>query len=316
MASSPSSSSAAVASLLLMSSSSSSSIEENASRHRGDGKADDGLDASVCAICQHQPREPLVTQCRHLFCSRCIMALLDNASMRPIACPVCRRSIFSASELCSPTSSSSSSSRSHDQDDEISCTNQDTGCSWRGPSRSFEHHLSSSCMYHRCANRDRGGCVWVGSMGAALIHQATECESDHHSSSSSAHRDTSRADKAVRAILSSRVFAIDVGDRTFRATEQTLRSESGSVLDRMFSGEYELPRDSYHLGFAHLDRQDDLQSTKTTTNHTVTKMNDGRDRRVFIDCDPQSFEHALHWLRSYVLCFSLSLSLLVFLSTH
>jgi len=239
------------------------------------------------------------------------MALLDNASMRPIACPVCRRSIFSSSELCSPTSSSSSSSsRSHDQDDEISCTNQDTGCSWRGASRSLDHHLSSSCMHHRCANRDRGGCVWVGSMGAALIHQATECESDHHSFSSSPHRDTSRADKAVRAMLSSRVFAIDVGHRMFRATERTLRSESGSVLDRMFSGEYELPRDSYHLGFAHLDRQDDLHSS-TTTNHTTTSMNDGRDRRVFIDCDPQSFEHVLHWLRSYVLCFSLSLSLRV-----
>ena len=151
--------------------------------------------------------------------------------------------------------------------------------------------------------------MWVGSMGAALIHQATECESDHHSSSSSPHRDTSRADKAVRAMLSSRVFAIDVGHRMFRATEQTLRSESGSVLDRMFSGEYELPRDSYHLGFAHLDRQDDLHSssTTTTTNHTATSMNDRRDRRVFIDCDPQSFEHVLHWLRSYVLCFSLSL---------
>jgi len=87
----------------------------------------------------------------------------------------------------------------------------------------------------------------VGSMGAALIHQANECESDHHSPSSLQHPGTSRADKAVRAMLSSRVFAIDVGDRMFRATEQTLRSESGSVLDRMFSGEYELPRDSYHL---------------------------------------------------------------------
>ena len=150
--------------------------------------------------------------------------------------------------------------------------------------------------------------MWVGSMGAALIHQATECESDHNSSSSPPHRETSRADKAVRAILSSRVFAIDVGDRMFRATEQTLRSESGSVLDRMFSGEYELPRDSYHLGFAHLDRQDDLHSSTTTT-HTTTSMNDRRERRVFIDCDPQSFEHALHWLRSYVRCFSLSLSL-------
>jgi len=158
--------------------------------------------------------------------------------------------------------------------------------------------------------------VWVGSMGAALIHQATECESDHHSSmtatdllptpsSSLQDRGTSRADKAVRAMLSSRVFAIDVGDRMFRATEQTLRRESGSVLDRMFSGEYELPRDSYHLGFAHLDRQDDLHSSTAT--HTATRMNDGRERRVFIDCDPQSFEHALHWLRSYVLCFSLSL---------
>ena len=164
--------------------------------------------------------------------------------------------------------------------------------------------------------------MWVGSMGAALIHQATECESDHHSSmtamtatnllptsssSSLQDRGTSRADKAVRAMLSSRVFAIDVGDRMFRATEQTLRRESGSVLDRMFSGEYELPRDSYHLGFAHLDRQDDLHSATSAATHTATRMNDGRERRVFIDCDPQSFEHALHWLRSYVLCFSLSL---------
>jgi len=138
----------------------------------------------------------------------------------------------------------------------------------------------------------------VGSVGAAIIHQATECEIDignEHQASSSTKSDVDnkaascRADKTVRAMLSSRVFAIDVGHRLFRATEQTLRAERGSVLDRMFSGEYELPRDSYHLGFIDHHDDGDIQ----TNRHR-------RERRVFIDCDPRSFEHVLHWLRAYV----------------
>ena len=140
-------------------------------------------------------------------------------------------------------------------------------------------------------------------MGAAIIHQATECEIDignEHQASSSTKSDVDnkaascRADKTVRAMLSSRVFAIDVGHRTFRATERTLRAEKGSVLDRMFSGEYELPRDSYHLGFIdhHHDDGDDVGDDVQTKHR--------RERRVFIDCDPRSFEHVLHWLRAYV----------------
>ena len=99
------------------------------------------------------------------------------------------------------------------------------------------------------------GCDWVGSIGAALIHQATECNNQQ---SSPRHRNNNNSnnheeveeksweDKAVREILKSRVFAIDVGDRTFRASERTLRRESGSVLDRLFSGDHDLPRGSYH----------------------------------------------------------------------
>ena len=325
---------------------------------RVDVTADDDTDTdnewpSVCAICQHQVREPLVTQCRHSFCGRCIKALLDNASMRPIDCPVCRSPIFDVSELCSVSSSSSPGS----EEAETRCPNQAHGCSWRGcgsgsgsSSGSLEHHLSSTCMHHPCPNRDRAprGCSWVGSMGAAIIHQATECDIDidteHHRAASSStattsttttsnnssndnNKSTSRADKTVRAMLSSRVFAIDVGDRTFRATEQTLRSESGSVLDRMFSGEYELPRGSYHLGFQHRrDHHDDhdhdghhlsssspspsgVEGHEQQESRSRAAMSNGgcdaechrrEEARVFIDCDARSFEHALHWLRSYV----------------
>jgi len=267
---------------------------------------DDNESSSVCAICQHSPRGPLVTQCRHCFCGRCIKALLDNASMRPIDCPVCRSPIFDASELCSPSPSPSASSLGGEEA-ETRCTNQAHGCSWRGGARdsgaaSLSEHLSSTCMHHPCSNRARG-CSWVGSMGAAIIHQATECEIDignEHQASSSTKSDVDnkaascRADKTVRAMLSSRVFAIDVGHRTFRATERTLRAERGSVLDRMFSGEYELPRDSYHLGFIDHGHHDDDGGDDVQTNRQR------RERRVFIDCDPRSFEHALHWLRAYV----------------
>ena len=144
------------------------------------------------------------------------------------------------------------------------------------------------------------------------MHQATECEIDtgnEHQASSSTKSDVDnkaascRADKTVRAMLSSRVFAIDVGDRLFRATERTLRAERGSVLDRMFSGEYELPRDSYHLGFVdhnHHHHDDDGDGDDVQTNRHR------RERRVFIDCDPRSFEHVLHWLRAYVSLFLIS----------
>ena len=293
------------------------------------GAGDDGL-ASVCAICQHQAREPLVTQCRHCFCGACIKALLDGASMRPIDCPVCRSSIFDSSEL-SPMAvveaSSSSAAAS------TPCTNRDHGCSWRGSSRSLDVHLSTTCMHHPCPNRTQG-CSWTGTIGATLVHQATECDaSSNHdssdtttasssSSSSSSSSKPSRADKAVRALLSRRVFAIDVGDRTFRASEQTLRSESGSVLDRMFSGEYELPRGSYHLGF--VDHNDDADDDNDDGDDCGQREDGGvqsdgrahrkrgcccccsrskrarpRERRVFIDCDARSFEHVLEWLQTY-----------------
>ena len=283
-------------------------------RHH-DGADDANTMTSVCAICQHSPRSPLVTQCRHCFCGRCIKALLDNASMRPIDCPVCRSPIFDASELCSPSPSPSASSLGGEEA-ETRCTNQAHGCSWRGGARdsgaaSLSEHLSSTCMHHPCSNRGRG-CSWVGSVGAAIIHQATECEIDignEHQASSSTKSDVDnkaascRADKTVRAMLSSRVFAIDVGDRLFRATERTLRAERGSVLDRMFSGEYELPRDSYHLGFVdhnHHHHDDDGDGDDVQTNRHR------RERRVFIDCDPRSFEHVLHWLRAYVSLFLIS----------
>jgi len=272
-------------------------------RHH-DGADDASTMTSVCTICQHSPRGPLVTQCRHCFCGPCIKALLENASMRPIDCPVCRSPIFDASELCSPSASAASSSLGGEEA-ETRCTNQAHGCSWRGGARdsgaaSLSEHLSSTCMHHPCSNRGRG-CSWVGSVGAAIIHQATECEIDignERQASSSTKSDVDnkaascRADKLVRAMLSSRVFAIDVGHRTFRATERTLRAEKGSVLDRMFSGEYELPRDSYHLGFIDHDHDDDGDDVETNRHR--------RERRVFIDCDPRSFEHVLHWLRAYV----------------
>ena len=54
----------------------------------------------LCAICQHAPlHEPLVMHCGHLFCGPCIRSLLDQSSLRPIDCPVCRSSIFDVSEL-------------------------------------------------------------------------------------------------------------------------------------------------------------------------------------------------------------------------
>ena len=320
----------------------------------------------ICAICQHQVRDALVTQCEHWFCGSCITTLLECSSMRPISCPVCRSPIFdvppliqepsrapratttpSSSSYTNSTSTSSSLSSSRDraqhqqrggreqeadQDAEAPCPNQRNGCSWQGAPHSLEHHLSSSCEHHPCPSRSLSldsRCSWVGSIGAALIHQATECDADQASSFSSSSscstsstttkQSKSWSDKAARAMLNARVFVFDVGDRTFRASERTLRSERGSVLDRLFSGEYALPRGSYLRAFDHSSSSSSSSSSSRSAASTTSLNNDrdGRDdemssdinQRVFIDCDARSFDHVLHWLRSYVsLAISLSIS--------
>jgi len=320
----------------------------------------------ICAICQHQVRDALVTQCEHWFCGSCITTLLECSSMRPISCPVCRSPIFdvppliqepsrapratttpSSSSYTNSTSTSSSLSSSRDraqhqqrggreqeadQDAEAPCPNQRNGCSWQGAPHSLEHHLSSSCEHHPCPSHSLSldsRCSWVGSIGAALIHQATECDADQAPSFSSSSCSTSStttkqseswSDKAARAMLNARVFVFDVGDRTFRASERTLRSERGSVLDRLFSGEYALPRGSYLRAFDHSSSSSSSSSSSRSAASTTSLNNDrdGRDdemssdinQRVFIDCDARSFDHVLHWLRSYVsLAISISLSL-------
>jgi len=277
----------------------------------------------VCAVCQHQPHQPLETQCGHRFCSRCITDMLGHVSLWPAACPVCRSPIHNLSDLVpiSHTSTSTSTSTSSASNSKsMECTNHERGCSWVGEAtHGLAEHLASSCHHHPCPNSASSGCRWVGSIGEALLHQATECDASHSSSSSTSSSSSSSSgsgwsDKMARAVLSSRVYSIDVGDRTFRASEQTLRRESGSVLDRLFSGDFALPRGSYHRGFSqlppgHRDEADTEQDGSAEDRPEQERAQE-RGGRLFIDCDAQSFEHVLHWLRSYV-SVSLSLSLML-----
>ena len=275
----------------------------------------------VCAVCQHQPHQPLETQCGHRFCSRCITDMLGHVSLWPAACPVCRSPIHNLSDLVpiSHTSTSTSTSTSSASNSKsMECTNHERGCSWVGEAtHGLAEHLASSCHHHPCPNSASSGCRWVGSNGEALLHQATECDASHSSSpstSSSSSSGSGWSDKMARAVLSSRVYSIDVGDRTFRASEQTLRRESGSVLDRLFSGDFALPRGSYHRGFSqlppgHRDEADTEQDGSAEDRPEQERAQE-RGGRLFIDCDAQSFEHVLHWLRSYV-SVSLSLSLML-----
>ena len=207
---------------------------------------------------------------------------------------------------------------------DIQCPNHASGCNWQGERHFASAHLAVDCQSHSCPNRALG-CSWTGTVGAALVHQADGCsharsgEDERQpqvhtttSTTTTATKTTSSApfelpaycdnEKVAEAIAKSRVFAIDVGDRTFRATEQTLRRETGSVLDRLFSGAIDLPLGSYHLGFS-------ASSSPSKASSSINNLEQSiRDQRVFIDCDATSFEHVLFWLRSYV-CLSLSLSL-------
>ena len=104
-------------------------------------------------------------------------------------------------------------------------------------------------------------------------------------------------DQVVDSILGAKVYVINVGDRVFRVPEQTLRRESGSVLDRLFDGSRRLPHGSYSLGFD----PDTMCEESERGRHASCCCCRAREQRVYLDCDATAFEHVLHWLRSYVI---------------
>ena len=162
-------------------------------------------------------------------------------------------------------------------------------------------------MHQRCINHSLG-CIAIGSSDDMMMH-AMQCRylaasaadqaaglidntNDNDAASSSASSDGRQRHRfkgQIEAMLASKIVVVDVGGRVIKSTEHTLRRERGSLLDELLSGHYSLPTIDV-MSMTHVDHAD----TTTTTNHRLV------GKHVFLDCDPDAFANALHWLRTYV----------------
>jgi len=254
-------------------------------------------DELVCSVCRNVFEAPVVSACRHRFCSRCLDGLLESAGASSTPpCPVCRRPLR-RSEVHRETDEAFLARL---QALDAKCLNHDSGCTWSGARGELGNHLAL-CPSTPCSNK-RHGCSWLGTPAQLLLHESGECtafeESPSYaatssSSSSSSGTKRSRYEREISSILGSKVYELEVGDRLFRATEETLRREKGSLLDEMFSGHVTLPLGSYHLGFREYRTVQLAGAASTAQYHELL------NERVFIDCDPHAFELVLFWLRKY-----------------
>ena len=274
------------------------------------GGRDDTFQSSdiMCAICCRVLSSPLRARCRHRFCQHCITTLFVSSREACPPCPLCRKPIH-RNDL-QPENDAELLQRIDES--ECACVQAAFGCAWHGVHRDLSAHLET-CCFVPCSNRELG-CTWIGSAGERLLHETSGCETASlfdstssvdstsgpttiitaaSSSSSTTSSESSQQSTSTRSIplshtseiasiLSSKVYALDVGGRVFHASEDTLRRERGSLLDELFSGAHLLPRQAYVSG------------------HDASVIDQASPGVLFLDCDATSFEHVLFWLRQYV----------------
>ena len=86
-----------------------------------------------CGICSHPVRDPLLTSCRHLFCSSC----LRRRFQIPKLCPVCNAPY---------TSSPGVDIAREVKALRVRCHNKKAGCEWMGEVGKIEEH-TANCGY-------------------------------------------------------------------------------------------------------------------------------------------------------------------------
>jgi hypothetical protein len=282
--------------------------------HHHDGDDGDGVAAAdadvMCGMCANVLVDAVVTPCcRHRFCRCCIDQLLASSSClgaATAACPMCRRRL--SGREC--TSENDAAFLSKLAATPVACRNIDAGCRWTGRHAELSAHQQSSCMHQRCINHSLG-CIAIGSSDDMMMH-AMQCRYlaasaadqaagliDTNNDASSSASDASQRHRfkaQIEAMLASKIVVVDVGGRVIKSTEHTLRRERGSLLDELLSGHYSLPTIDV-MSMTHVDDRIDADTTSTNNNSHHHRL---VGKHVFLDCDPDAFANALHWLRTYV----------------
>ena len=288
--------------------------------HHDDGG--DGVvaaDADVmCGMCANVLVDAVVTPCcRHRFCRCCIDQLLASSASSSssmgaatAACPMCRRRL--SGREC--TSESDAAFLSKLAATPVACRNIDAGCRWTGRHAELSAHQQSSCMHQRCINHSLG-CIAIGSSDDMMMH-AMQCRylaasaadqaaglidtnNTNDAAASGGCRRHHRFKGQIEAMLASKIVVVDVGGRVIKSTEHTLRRERGSLLDELLSGHYSLPTIDV-MSMTHVDDRIDADTTTSTNNPSHHHHHRLVGKHVFLDCDPDAFANALHWLRTYV----------------
>ena len=93
------------------------------------------LEDLVCPICQEILNDPLITDCGHLFCGKC----LQQGGSRVKNCPVCRQEYTSMNDQFHARKIGGL---------KVKCPNAGKGCEWSGELRDAEGHVkTASCQY-------------------------------------------------------------------------------------------------------------------------------------------------------------------------
>ena len=118
------------------------------------------LEDLVCPICHEILNDPLITNCGHLFCGRC----LQRGGSRVKNCPVCREEYTSMSDQFHARKINGL---------KVKCSNAGKGCEWSGELRDAESHVKTSCQYAEvlCKN----GCGEHIEQLFMLFHELVKC---------------------------------------------------------------------------------------------------------------------------------------------
>ena len=93
------------------------------------------LEDLVCPICHEILNDPLITNCGHLFCGRC----LQQSGSRVKNCPVCRQEYTSMNDQFHARRIGGL---------KVKCPNAGKGCEWSGELRDAEGHVKTDSCQH------------------------------------------------------------------------------------------------------------------------------------------------------------------------
>eukprot|EP01027_Heterolobosea_sp_BB2_P015284 GEZU01021886.1.p1 GENE.GEZU01021886.1~~GEZU01021886.1.p1 ORF type:complete len:429 (+),score=97.51 GEZU01021886.1:172-1458(+) len=96
------------------------------------------LDRLQCIICSDVLQDPVLTNCKHRFCRKCILQSLKQRN----TCPICR------AEIKNPATELKEDITAFDliNDSNVYCERVNVGCKWEGPLSNLKDHVRG-CSY-------------------------------------------------------------------------------------------------------------------------------------------------------------------------